>query len=799
MGPIPVKIKSKAIDGILIDEEHVQTAGREKVNKWVVSHKTLMICVTISMLLSFLAGRALRNIIHQPRTFVQATAPSAKKRLEQDNETDDGPTIQKVASLPPIEWDSKMMMPTLYSSKYFSNPNIKSSFDSHAEFFCDASIASNSFRGGNEQEIDIDRSTTGEHLLLDIKHVDSDFLDDEERLSQALVDVCSDAKLALISYHCHSMVPSGVTCVGVLTRGHISFHTWPDDGVILMDLYISKSSSLDDQTILPVLSNLERLFAVPDRQSGTARTKTVSMPRVEWRHKLRGFSDDHFDSNPLGNDLGDEVLESWMEYKTEVRVNVHFVTTYEYTRTSFLSHNIIRVITQIFFSQTFESYITEKQILSTKTKYQRVDIYDSIPASQSLYIGSDTTLDQAVEAGVVVPERSLFLDGVVQSKFKKDEAYHEALVHPAMLTHPNPKRVAIIGGGEGATLREVLKHRTVEHVTMIEIDEDLVGICREYLPGMSDCSDIDDGSSTKSCFDDSRVELIFEDANDWFIDNFGPDDDDDDKEDYVDVEEFDVIIMDALDPTFAVPKFSDGLYSDEGFMPSFFKALTEEGIAVIQMGISPAEKDPDEHMGPYQKRSEVIQHVAEFADSMHMYEEGNCGFGFPWSFLVACINDSCSESFHRNEAELEISMHRRLLKSRSGLMPLKFFDGATMKSYQVPPKSWETVHCRQTPMPEECGTRYDFDPNTPNFPSSIFDVKTSSLGEHVGRGVFATVDIPQGALIGQELAGNEVQFSPRSVEIIENMMEAYEGNTSTSCLYNYFEGYGFEFYPHGGE
>ena len=65
------------------------------------------------------------------------------------------------------------------------------------------------------------------------------------------------------------------------------------------------------------------------------------------------------------------------------------------------------------------------------------------------------------------PDRIVFLDGVLQSCKSGDAAYHEALVHPAMFAHENPRRVAIIGGGEGATLREVLKHNTVEKVIMI--------------------------------------------------------------------------------------------------------------------------------------------------------------------------------------------------------------------------------------------------------------------------------------------------------------------------------------------
>ncbi|EEC49072.1 predicted protein, partial [Phaeodactylum tricornutum CCAP 1055/1] len=76
--------------------------------------------------------------------------------------------------------------------------------------------------------------------------------------------------------------------------------------------------------------------------------------------------------------------------------------------------------------------------------------------------------------------RVLYLDNVVQSRLLGETAYHESLVHPAMFSHQNPRRVAIIGGGEGAALREVLKHRTVEMVTMLEIDEAMVNASRSF-------------------------------------------------------------------------------------------------------------------------------------------------------------------------------------------------------------------------------------------------------------------------------------------------------------------------------
>ena len=139
----------------------------------------------------------------------------------------------------------------------------------------------------------------GQHLLVDIKNVDGNFLNSEQRLAEAMVSVVNESKLTLLSYHCHKLVPMGVSCVGVLLESHISFHTWPEEGVITLDLFTCGSGEL-----VPVLPILKRLFAIP--QPSAIKTGN-ELPETVWSHKLRGYS---ANDNPLGNDLGSFVLES---------------------------------------------------------------------------------------------------------------------------------------------------------------------------------------------------------------------------------------------------------------------------------------------------------------------------------------------------------------------------------------------------------------------------------------------------------------------------------------------------------
>ena len=96
--------------------------------------------------------------------------------------------------------------------------------------------------------------------------------------------------------------------------------------------------------------------------------------------------------------------------------------------------------------------------------------------------------------------RVLLLDGLVMTTEKDEFFYHEMISHVPLLAHPCPEKVLIIGGGDGGTIREVLKHPSVKEVTLCEIDKAVIDVSREYLPSIA------------CCIDDSRVKIHIEDA-----------------------------------------------------------------------------------------------------------------------------------------------------------------------------------------------------------------------------------------------------------------------------------------------
>ncbi|MEZ4454035.1 MAG: methyltransferase domain-containing protein [Nannocystaceae bacterium] len=152
--------------------------------------------------------------------------------------------------------------------------------------------------------------------------------------------------------------------------------------------------------------------------------------------------------------------------------------------------------------------------------------------------------------------RALFLDGLIQSAECDEALYHEILVHPALVAHGRPRRVLIGGTGEGATLREVLRHRSVESVLTVDLDRESVDLCRQHLPRWHD-----------GAFDDPRVECRIEDFAATIA---GAADG-----------AYDVIVSDVTDPVDAGP--SVHLWTRPWYR-EIARVLADDGVFVLQAG-----------------------------------------------------------------------------------------------------------------------------------------------------------------------------------------------------------------------
>ena len=270
------------------------------------------------------------------------------------------------------------------------------------------------------------------------------------------------------------------------------------------------------------------------------------------------------------------------------------------------------------------------------------DLIQAASLQQFLYTGrtqyQDISLIETTPFG-----RMLVLDGKTQSSEADEFIYHEGLVQPAMLAHTHPRQVFIAGGGEGATAREVLRHRSVRQVHMVDLDSEVVELCRQYLP-----------NHHAGAFDDPRLHLHFQDA-------------------YVYLEQtsdqFDVIIIDIPDPLEGGPAYL--LYTQE-FYGLVRSRLGPGGMMVVQSG--PA--------GPtnYAEVFTAIQHTASsIFPQTFPYRLYVPSFGSMWGFVIGALDDVPAMTALAI-GEIDRKATERLVT------PLRFYDGITHTSIFALPK-----------------------------------------------------------------------------------------------------------------
>ncbi|MHC4063195.1 MAG: polyamine aminopropyltransferase [Planctomycetota bacterium] len=228
--------------------------------------------------------------------------------------------------------------------------------------------------------------------------------------------------------------------------------------------------------------------------------------------------------------------------------------------------------------------------------------------------------------------KALVLDGKWQSCTGDEFLYHEPLVHPAMLLHGQPRSVLILGGGEGATAREVLRWKTVQRSVMIDIDREVVEACQRHLPEMH-----------QNAFDDQRLEVVIQDALEFLNDT---------------TDTWDVIISDLSDPIEEGPSFK--LFTKEYFEKAQ-RVLASEGVFVLQAGpVAPAEMAL--HARLVRTMKAVFDHVESYVTSVPTYAS-------PWGFALGCARPIDTRPDPEN-------IDRRLAENTTG--GLRMFDGTTL-------------------------------------------------------------------------------------------------------------------------
>ncbi|NLZ93382.1 MAG: polyamine aminopropyltransferase [Firmicutes bacterium] len=259
----------------------------------------------------------------------------------------------------------------------------------------------------------------------------------------------------------------------------------------------------------------------------------------------------------------------------------------------------------------------ERFIYSGQTKYQTVEIIDTD------FYG-----------------RCLILDGKIQSSQYDEYIYHETLIQPAMILHPAPKNVMIVGGGEGAVLREILRHPSVEQIVMVDIDREVVELCKEYLPEWH-----------QGAFSDPKVQVHYMDARKYLK-----------KTDEI----FDIIFMDLTEPLDDGPSY---LLFTKQFYKIASERLAADGLIALQAG-SFNPRLIECHAAICNTLTTAFPIVRSYWNFIPSYDS-------TWGFALAAKTLDPLQI-----AEEEIN---RRLKERK-ITELKFYDGETHRAMFAIPK-----------------------------------------------------------------------------------------------------------------
>ncbi len=248
------------------------------------------------------------------------------------------------------------------------------------------------------------------------------------------------------------------------------------------------------------------------------------------------------------------------------------------------------------------------------------------PYGQYFAVERELYRDKTEYQDLVIFENKIFgkvlaLDGAIQTTTRDNHAYHEMLLHPPLLAHGRARQVLIIGGGDGGSLREAVKH-PIERAVMVEIDPDVIELSKRYLPELSD-----------GAFDNPKAEVVIADGCRYVAET---------------EDRFDLIVVDSTDP------IGPGkvLFTAE-FYRNCKRCLNPGGILVTQHGVPLLQ--PDELTDGYRKLSGLFEDATFYLAVVPTYTGGAMTLG--WASDEIDHRKVSLEALEQRFGELGIETH----------------------------------------------------------------------------------------------------------------------------------------------
>ncbi|TXK27116.1 polyamine aminopropyltransferase [Pontibacter qinzhouensis] len=328
----------------------------------------------------------------------------------------------------------------------------------------------------------------GRHILVEFYDCSPELMNDVMHIENSMVAAAETAGATVINSTFHHFSPYGVSGVVVIQESHLAIHTWPEYGYAAVDLFTCGDS------VNPWVSYnyLKEAF-----EAGHGSSMECRRGQLELLKRLDFNLESLRDVSPKpAEQLGTITRDIWFTERDE---NIALS----------LKHS-------------------GNQLYKKDSPYQRVEIYETLAYGNMLT-----------------------LDGMVMCTQKDEYVYHEMITHVPIFSHPKAKRTLVIGGGDGGTVRELLRHEQLEEVTLVEIDELVIEACKLHLP------------ETAVAFDNPRLNLLVQDGIKYINECADS--------------QYDLIIIDSADPVGP----GEGLFT-AAFYKEVFRCLTPDGLMITQ-------------------------------------------------------------------------------------------------------------------------------------------------------------------------------------------------------------------------
>lgn len=396
----------------------------------------------------------------------------------------------------------------------------------------------------------------GRHILVEFMGCSPEILNDVSVIETAMVNAAQKAGATVIQSTFHHFSPFGVSGVVVIQESHLAIHTWPEYQYAAVDLFTC-GESVDSWISFDLL-------------------------KAAFQAKNQSVLEMHRGPLPMLQRIEFKVKDSRKEWEQKL-ANPKFQRNLWFTDKDENQAYSLRHTGNVLFNET--------------SPFQQVRVLESYSHGKFLAINN-----------------------MVMATERDEHHYHEMITHPAMFAHGNVKKALVIGGGDGGTVRELLRHPQLEKVVMVEIDEAVVRASKLHLPTLS------------KEFNNPKLELKIADGIEYCK--------------QAPSGAFDLVIVDGSDPVGP----AEGLFT-ESFFRDCHRILKSDGILVAQ-GESPLF-----HEKAFVDLHTCIKKVFEGGSAHSLLFFAPTYPSGMWSLKMASKNKRMPDQFHEKNAEIFVKEH----------------------------------------------------------------------------------------------------------------------------------------------